>query len=343
MTDQMTAGGCVDVHGHGVPRDFMEWACAAQPGGATVTKTDAGSYVVTFPGTAPTRPLKPQLLNLDQRAGWLAAQGAALQLLGPWLDVQGQELDPVAGGEWVTRLNDSLAAAAASSGGQLRALASVHLADPAAAARELERCAAEHAMTGIMIPTDFPGGDLADDRYAPLFEAAAGLRMPIILHPPTTGPSACVPGMKAWGMVYGRTLDTTMLAVRLITARVFDKYPGVQIVLVHGGGMLPYQAGRMQRGMAEKQGGPGPAAAAADLTRFYYDTVLLEPPALRMLAEVAGPGQVLIGSDYPFVDADPPLLGAFRQLTLADADRQAMLRGNADRLFRLNLDREHAT
>jgi aminocarboxymuconate-semialdehyde decarboxylase len=345
MTDSLAgrpAGGCVDVHGHAVPREFMEWALATRLGGTDVRKTDKGSYVVTFPGAPATRPLKPQLLDLDGRPDWLSAQGAAVQLVGPWLDVMGQELEPAAGGEWVRRLNDSLAAAAAGSGGRLRALATMHLADPMAAIRELERCATELGMTGTMVPTDFPGGDLADARYAPVLEAAAALRTPIILHPPTIGPASCVPGMKTWGMVYGRTFDTTMAAARLITAGVFDKHPGVQIVLVHGGGMLPYQFGRLERHMADKAADGGPASAEGALKRFFYDTVLMEPSALRLLAELVGTGRILIGSDYPFVDDKPPLLGAVDQLTMSDGERRAVLRGNAAKLFRLSLEEEHA-
>jgi aminocarboxymuconate-semialdehyde decarboxylase len=336
----MTTGhGCIDVHGHGVPRDFMEWAATSLPGGTDVQRTDKGSYVVTFPGARPTRPLKAQLFDLEQRVSWLDAQGAAVQLVGPWLDVMGQELPPDVGGEWVRRLNDSLAAATAGTGGRFRALATMHLADPKAAVAELERCAAELGMTGALVPTDFPVGDLADPEYSVVFEAAAALRMPFILHPPTIGPSSCVAGMKTWGAVYGRLLDTTMAAARLISIGVFDKHPDLQIVLVHGGGMLPFQFGRLERHIADRAvgGGSSPASAEGHVKCFYYDTVLMEPSALRLLTELVGTERILIGSDYPFVDDKPPLLGAVGQLTLSDDDRQAVLRENAAALFRVNL------
>jgi aminocarboxymuconate-semialdehyde decarboxylase len=34
--------------------------------------------------------------------------------------------------------------------------------------------------------------------------------------------------------------------------------------------------------------------------RFFYDTILYDPAALRFLAEMIGEDRILVGSDYPF-------------------------------------------
>ena len=94
------------------------------------------------------------------------------QLIAPGLDIHGQELPPADGQEWVRQLNDAIAEQVADSGGRLHAYATLHLADPQAAARELERASAKLKMTGTMLPTSLPAGQLNEARYDALWEAA---------------------------------------------------------------------------------------------------------------------------------------------------------------------------
>lgn len=77
--------------------------------------------------------------------------------------------------------------------------------------------------------------------------------------------------------------------------------------------------------------------AAATLRRLYYDvTSSFSPPVLNMLRDVVGLTQVLFGADYPYVRRDIAVGSAnhLRQTTaLSEAERQAVLHGNAQRLF----------
>lgn len=326
-------GAGIDVHGHGVPRRFLDWAADARPGG-TAVDVSGGEYVVTFPGEAPLRPVTADMLDFEGRLRWMDEQGIGRQLVAPWLDVAGQELSPPSGQEWVRRLNDCMAEAIAASSGRLRGHITLHMADPSSAVSELERAATELGMTGCMVPTDFPDGDLADPAYDALFERAEMLEIPLVLHPPSVGPSTCVTGKHRLGGLHGRLIDTTMVATRLLLGGVFDRHPRLRLVLVHGGGFLPYQTGRLER-----HGGRGfdgdPGALTAGVRRFYYDTVLMSSCAIRLLVELAGPEQLMVGSDYPFVGADDP--GVLEQLQESALDPDAMravLEGNASKLFK---------
>src|ERR1043166_9230931 len=62
------------------------------------------------------------------------------------------------------------------------------------------------------------------------------LDVPIMLHPPTAGPASCIPGMDRYGGLYGRLIDSTMAAAQLLMSGIFDRFPNLRIVLVHGGG-----------------------------------------------------------------------------------------------------------
>lgn len=330
----MTAeSGGIDIHGHGVPRPFLDWAAGSRPGGTAVDVSD-GEYVVTFPGGAPLRPVTERMADFDARLRWMDEQGLGQQLVAPWLDVAGQDLPAPAGQEWVRRLNDCMAEAVAASGGRLRAHITLHLADPAAAAAELHRAATGLGMTGCMIPTDFPGGDLADPSYDAVFEAAESLQIPLVLHPPSVGPSMCIAGMQRFGGLYGRLIDTTMIATRLLLGGLFERHPGLQLVLVHGGGFLPYQTGRLER-----HAGRGRDATATALTEYvrrcHFDTVLMSSAAIRLLVELAGAEHVMVGSDYPFVGADDPgVLEHLQECALPPDAMRAIVAGNAGRLFR---------
>ncbi|HEY8486011.1 MAG TPA: amidohydrolase family protein, partial [Limnochordales bacterium] len=71
------------------------------------------------------------------------------------------------------------------------------------------------------------------------------------------------------------------------------------------------------------------------LSRFYFDTVLHWPKALRWLVETVGPDRVVLGSDYPFDMGDPDPVGSVERAGLGDEARRRVLHDNAAALFRL--------
>jgi predicted TIM-barrel fold metal-dependent hydrolase len=63
--------------------------------------------------------------------------------------------------------------------------------------------------------------------------------------------------------VVGFPLETTVAIGRLICAGVLDRYPRLELVLVHGGGYFPYQPGRLRQVRA---------AATEDVVRTIAET-----------------------------------------------------------------------
>ena len=324
----------IDVHGHGVPRQFLEEVKRTRLGGVDVAPADKGGYIVTFPGCKPLRPAAGIMLDFVNRLGWLDGQGMQHQLIGPWLDVHGQELPAADGQVWVRQLNDAMIESIAASGRRLLAHATLHLADPQAAARELERCVKKLGMNGCMIATNLPKGELHESRFDALWEAAQSLHVPVVLHPLMDGPAACMfqqtPRFKN---VYGRTIDTTITAAQLILAGVFERYPKLKLVLVHGGGFLPYQSDRLDREFGEK----GKKLPSDYMKQLYYDTVNMSAPALQMLFSLVGTGQVMIGSDYaagPVERPGPRLTDALNATGVDGGARRRIVRETAESVFR---------
>lgn len=324
----------IDVHAHGVPKLFLEEVKRSRLGGVDIATAEGGGYIVTFPGCKPLRPAAGIMLDFTQRLTWLDGQGMRQQLIGPWLDVHGQELPPADGQVWVRQLNDAMAESITGSGQRLLAHATLHLAEPQAAARELERCAAQLGMTGCMIPTNLPEGELHENRYDALWEAAQSLNVPVVLHPLMDGPAACMfqqtPRFKN---LYGRTIDTTVTATQLILAGVFDRFPRLRLVLVHGGGFLPYQSGRLDREFGAKD----KKLPSEYMKQFYYDTVFMATPALQLLFGLVGTGQVMIGSDYAAGPVERPgakLTDALDATGVDAGTRRMVVRDTAETLFR---------
>lgn len=103
----------------------------------------------------------------------------------------------------------------------------------------------------------------------------------------------------------GFPFDTTLALVRLMWTGFLDRHPRLKLIALHAGGALPYLAGRLEIGAdayAEcRQVAQRPSWY---LRRLYYDTISYHPPALRLLVETVGAGQVVFGTDYPHVIGD---------------------------------------
>jgi aminocarboxymuconate-semialdehyde decarboxylase len=129
----------------------------------------------------------------------------------------------------------------------------------------------------------------------------------------------------------------------LIFGGVLDRYPGLRIVAAHGGGYLPSYCGRSNHGHDVRPEARTEASRRPIeyLRRMWFDTLVYEPEAVSHLVEVVGASQLVVGSDYPFDmgHEDPHGLLAATS-TLSEADRAAILGGNACALLGIDSDRK---
>jgi predicted TIM-barrel fold metal-dependent hydrolase len=117
----------------------------------------------------------------DARIAAMDEQGIDVQILS--LAPPGaQPLDAKDAVPLSRQANDTVAAAVARHPMRLRAFATLPMADPTAAAAELER-SAELGLVGAMVYGRTGDIPLDDPRYDDLFAAAAALSQPIFIHP----------------------------------------------------------------------------------------------------------------------------------------------------------------
>jgi len=325
----------LDTHAHIVPPSLLTALEQAPVAGFSARRTEQG-WVVAVPGAGDTRPIGARMTGTAPRAAWLRQTGVTRQVLSPWLDVLGAQLNPARARDWARTVNDAMAESAAEHA--TAALASVATDDGDRAADDLLEAWKRPEFAGLLLNTDPPTGPAPHDpAFDPLWTVAAREGIPVVLHPPTCGPSGDLTSLGTMGNVHGRLIDNTVAVTRLILAGVLDRHPRLRLVLVHGGGFLPYQAHRLDGGYRTKEAFTVELARerpSAYLADFHYDTVGLSGPAVGFLAGLVGAGRVLLGSDYPFALGDPQPVETVRGSGLGDDAVDAVLHVNAKNLFR---------
>jgi aminocarboxymuconate-semialdehyde decarboxylase len=327
----MTSTPIIDTHVHALPTALLTELCARSIDGVSATKAETG-WLLELPGAPHPKPVRAPMADADRRAQWAQHLGLDGRIISPWLDAQPTAAMPPADArDWARRLTSALVADA---GADELVLASVALG-PHVQSDIAE--AVDAGAVGLIVSTDPVGvGDLADPLLEPLWEAAAGAGIPVTLHPPTDGPSRALPSSTEFGNTYCRLIDSTFAVTKLLLAGVLDRHPDLRLVVVHGGGFLPYQSLRLDGGHRAD------ALAAHSIERarpsdylpnLYFDTVTLRPESIRFLVDVVGSDHVLLGSDYPFPLGDPTPLDTVRAAGLAAADQAAVLGGAAANLF----------
>jgi aminocarboxymuconate-semialdehyde decarboxylase len=325
----------IDTHAHVVPATMLD-ALRSEPRLFPSVRLESGAAMprLAFAGGAPGRPIQPRLADLAQRRDWLKAARVDHQLVGGWTDVYGYELAGEEAADWARFYNEHMAKDAAALPA-LSALATVPLQDGRLAARVLEE-AFDRGFKGAMIATQpkGTGGNLDDPELDPFWELASARRATIFVHPHYICGDERLAGYDLVNAV-GRLADSTLAVARLLFSGHLTRFAGMTLVLSHGGGALPYALGRLKRNRAIHSDYADPEEG---FRRLYFDTVLFEPRALRFLCDVAGADKVVLGSDYPFGIGDPEPCRVVDRTPLTAAEREAILGGNAARIFHIDCD-----
>ena len=136
----------------------------------------------------------------------------------------------------------------------------------------------------------------------------------------------------------GNPLETTIALSHLIFEGTLDRFPGLKICAAHGGGFLPSYANRSDaviRCFPDRVGPlpkKNPTAYLRD-GQLFFDTIVFTPEALRHLVAQVGASQVMLGSDHPYIWEQHPVEHVFATNALSDAQKAAILGGNAAKIF----------
>jgi predicted TIM-barrel fold metal-dependent hydrolase len=186
---------------------------------------------------------------------------------------------------------------------------------------------------GIGLPTSF--GDVwpGDAKFAPFWTELNRRKAMVVFHP--YAPNCCgglQPGIAESTLEY--PYDTARTFMSLLTSGTLVKYRDIRFTLCHGGGALPYLAGRIAN-LTPRAGldAIAPNGVDAEIKRMYYDTAnAAYPPTMAALLKEVPLSQIMFGTDYPYVTGKQNL-GPLESQGLAAADLTTIKSGNAVRMM----------
>jgi aminocarboxymuconate-semialdehyde decarboxylase len=292
----------VDCHAHVVVPDL----------GAEVEWRD-GAQVVSYRGQE-IRAAAREFRDLSRILEEQDRAGVDIVVLCPWVNLCGVEVE---------RQNEALAALA---GERVLVLGTVEPERP----EQLVALMRDGRLRGVEIPAVADGAYLGDPRLREFWAAAEETGALVFVHPSSRG--FALPVMEEhylWNTV-GNPLETTVSAAHMLGAGVLDAHPSLNVLLAHGGGVLPALRGRLTR---EQEIHPPARDVRAALRRFLVDTVVHDVEVLRDLVGFFGADRVLLGSDYPFDMGTERPAEIVRALGLPPDEEAQILGGNALRLL----------
>jgi aminocarboxymuconate-semialdehyde decarboxylase len=318
--------GPIDIHAHIVPEGLIARFEAGERAGYAASRGEDGIRV-TLAGKPSRMPLLPGMVALDIRERTMAEQGVASQLLSPWIALCDYTLGE-GDADWFHRaVNTEIAAICAAAPDRYAGIGTAPLQFPALAVEALREAMGPLGLLGVEIGTSV-GKDvfLDDPSLDPFWQAAEALGAFILIHPPLEPPAGGFADYYLNNLIQN-PLQTTVAGARLIFGGVLERFPRLRICLVHGGGLLPYNIGRLIRGRLVRPEAKARMTGSVEesFSRLYFDTVTHSAPALAYLVGQAGADHVFLGSDYPFDMADPDLVDTVRAAGLGEAKEELVL------------------
>jgi aminocarboxymuconate-semialdehyde decarboxylase len=221
--------------------------------------------------------------------------------------------------------------------GRLLPFCQVPLQDADSACRELDRCL-DNGHRGVEIGNHVGDDDLDSGGVVEFLQHCAARGVPVFVHPWDLPTSARLDRWMAQWLV-GMPAETHLSILSLILGGAFDRLPeSLRIAFAHGGGSFAFWLGRADNAWHRRGDvvrGRSQEPPSAYVGRFSVDSVVFDEAPLRLLVDVLGTGNVMMGSDYPYPLGERPAGGVVRRALAPGPQRDAVLGTNAARYLAL--------
>ena len=282
-------------------------------------------------------------LGNPQRLIDMDAQGIDYQAIN--VNAWGYSADRALARDIVQLQNEKISQWCAAHPDRFVGMATLALQHPDLAADQLDYAVRKLGMRGAAIGGSVEGQELSDRKFDPLWAKAEQLGVVLFMHPqaaPGTTQNPRLQGKGGLGNIIGNPLETTVFLSHLIFEGTLDRFPGLKICGAHAGGYLASYSGRSDALCGRGSGADCKALKKKPSEYFreqlYIDTMIFREEGLRHLIAEVGVSHMIYGTDYPFdwpVGVDFVLNASF----LSNADKEAILGGNAIKLLRINCNR----
>jgi len=306
----------IDVHHHAFPPEYLT---VVERLGFT------GGGGVTFPEWSPAKSIE-----MMDRYG---IRAALLSIASPGVffgDAQQAK-------ELLRRCNEYIAELVHARPDRFGALASVPLPATGDAVAEAAYASDVLKCDGFALMGDVNDRFLGDPEFEELMQELNRRGAVVFIHPNVHSSSTRL-GLKFPPALFEFLADTTRSVLNLALSGTLHRYPKIRWILSHAGGAIPAHAWRWALAdhspIVQKN---APEGVLTYLRRLYFDTALSPSRcAMRPVLDLAGPTQILFGSDFPYVHGkllDFELEQLDQLDVFDDKTRAAMTQGNALALF----------
>ena len=326
----------IDIHHHYVPQQLIEETKKhGKALGVEVTE-DKGSWALSFTGSKPHR-LQPPIFDVEGHLEIMDRGQVGLATLEANTNSLGYRLNGAQGEAWCNLYNDCTNLLAQQRPDRFIGMAVVPLQDAARAAKVLEHAIVDLKFRGAFIGTNVNGQYYNTTDFDPFWAKAQELDIMIVMHPEHI---AGAERMTEYGLnvVCGNPADSTLSLGYMFYSGLFDRFPNLKVCALHGGGFLPFHLGRFDKEFVTGQK-TRPAQAkyppSAYLKNLYFDTLVYDVDTLEYLKAKVGTDKLMLGTDYPYTLGDWMAVEKVQALKCSEADKDAILEGNAKRLLKL--------
>jgi len=327
----MSSQRTIDVHAHILTEEMIRLMRSEAPSVAPqLRRLDDRSAVLEVAGIT-QRPFPREAWDLEWRFRDMEKYRVDIQVLsnGPQTFLYEQEASVAA--TFAEIQNDQIADLVRQHPNRFQGLATLPMQTPERAAEELRRAMGSRGLRGAHIGSNVQGRNLDDQSLEPVWAVAHEFGAFVLVHPHKIAAGDRLKPYYFKNLI-GNPLETTIAAASLVFGGVLKRYPGINFCFSHGGGFVPYQAGRFIHGWTVR---PEPKqfldkGPSESLGRLYYDTILHSEAALQFLIASAGAARVLLGSDYPFDMGYFDGVRQVRSLSISESD-QALILGDSAR------------
>jgi len=315
------SGQRIDVHTHAMPEQAM---AAIAPRGFR----PRGGYKISVQWTP-----EAALAYMDRR-------DIAAQIVSMPMAFAGTPDDPEFGTRIARMINEGSAELIGKHPDRFGAFATLPSDGPDQALAELAYALDELRLDGVVLTSNMAGHYLGDPDLEPVVAELARRQVPVFVHP-TDCPYIDVLGFGRPSSIVEFPFDTARNITNALYTGVFQRHPGLRLILAHCGGALPTLGWRigehtvMGRGPDDADIDPGHVAQV--LRGLYYETALAgSRNSLLPTLEVTTPDHILFGTDWPAAP-EPTVIRNIDNLTSFDGFTKEELRGverdNALKLF----------
>jgi aminocarboxymuconate-semialdehyde decarboxylase len=328
----------IDIHHHYIPETLLEEAKKSKTAGVQAKEAKDGETAISFAGKK-TFNVPRELASLKERFEAMERGKIAIGALIPHTSSLGYPLEGKQGEAWCRRYNEGIRDLTVKYPDRFVGLAAVPLQDPARAAAVLEHAMQELDIKGGYIGSNVNGQYYNSDFFDPFWKKAEALDALVVMHPEDV---AGAEQMAPYGLrlICGNPADSTLSVAYMSYSGVFDRFPNLKLCVLHGGGFIPYQLGRMDQGFRVRRGPRAPSSSLPPSEHLkknlYFDTMVYRVDTLEYLKTVAGADRLMVGTDYPYTLGDWLTVEKVEALDCPESEKLKILEGNAKRLLKIS-------